>query len=141
MRRHWIKTLLAVGILLRYGAAQAGVTLEIHQDYTTYNLQSIGGVPISSTQGDPPGSNGHMFSFEGQVSSLLEEELALLRGRDDELQPGVETAPVYNRLVWNYTRGIDDGEVIYAINYNIQPQPGSTSSSISASDAAYMTTH
>ena len=60
------------------------------------------------------------FSFQGQVSSLLEEELALLRGRDDFLQPGVEVTPVYNRLVWNYTRGIDAGEVIYALNYNIQ---------------------
>lgn len=61
-----------------------------------------------------------LFAFKGQVSSLLEEELALLRGRDDFLQPGVEVPPVYNRLVWNYTRGIDAGEVIYALNYNIQ---------------------
>lgn len=63
-----------------------------------------------------------LFAFRGQVASLLEEELALLRGRDDFLQPGVETRPVYNRLVWNYTRGIDAGEVIYALNYNIQEQ-------------------
>src|SRR5262249_29576458 len=61
-----------------------------------------------------------LFAFKGQVPSLLEEELALLRGRDDFLQPGVETPPVYNRLFWNYTRGIDAGEVIYALNYNIQ---------------------
>ena len=61
-----------------------------------------------------------LFAFKGQVPSLLEEELALLRGRDDFLQPGVETGPVYNRLFWNYTRGIDSGEVIYALNYNIQ---------------------
>jgi hypothetical protein len=61
-----------------------------------------------------------LFAFKGQVPSLLEEELALVRGRDDFLQPGVETAPVYNRLFWNYTRGIDAGEVIYALNYNIQ---------------------
>lgn len=61
-----------------------------------------------------------LFAFKGQVLSLLDEELALLRGRDDFLQPGVETAPAYNRLFWNYTRGIDSGEVIYALNYNIQ---------------------
>ena len=61
-----------------------------------------------------------LFAFKGQVPSLLEEELALLRGRDDFLLPGVELRPVYNRLVWNYTRGIDAGEVIYALNYNIQ---------------------
>ena len=61
-----------------------------------------------------------LFAFKGQMASLLEEELALLRGRDDFLQPGVEISPVYNRLFWNYTRGIDSGEVIYALNYNIQ---------------------
>jgi hypothetical protein len=60
-----------------------------------------------------------LFAFRGQVPSLLEEELALLRGRDDFLLPGVEIRPVYNRLYWNYTRGIDAGEVIYALNYNI----------------------
>lgn len=60
-----------------------------------------------------------LFAFRGQVPSLLEEELALLRGRDDHLMPGVEIRPVYNRLYWNYTRGIDAGEVIYALNYNI----------------------
>ncbi len=63
-----------------------------------------------------------LFSFKGQLPSLLAEELALLRGRDDFLVPGVETRPVYNRLVWNYTRGIDAGEVIYALNYNILDQ-------------------
>lgn len=60
------------------------------------------------------------FAFKGQLSSLLEEELALLRGRDDVALPGVTVTPVYNRLVWNYTRGIDSGEVIYAMNYNIR---------------------
>ncbi len=63
-----------------------------------------------------------LFSFRGQLPSLLEEELALLRGRDDFLQPGVELRPVYNRMIWNYTRGIDAGEVVYALNYNILDQ-------------------
>ena len=80
-----------------------------------------------------------LFAFKGQEPSLLEEELALLRGRDDFLQPGVKVAPVYNRLVWNYTRGIDAGEVIYALNYNIQEKPGATADGIvNAEDAAYM---
>ncbi len=80
-----------------------------------------------------------MFSFRGQVPSLLEEELALLHGRDDFLQPGVDVTPVYNRLVWNYTRGIDAGEVIYALNYNIQEDPGkSPDGIIDAQDAARM---
>ena len=75
-----------------------------------------------------------LFAFKGQVPSLLEEELALLRGRDGFLQPGVQTAPVYNRLVWNYTRGIDAGEVIYALNYNILDQ--NTDGKVDAADAA-----
>ena len=75
-----------------------------------------------------------LFAFKGQVPSLLEEELALLRGRDDFLQPGVQTSPVYNRLVWNYTRGIDAGEVIYALNYNILDQ--NTDGKVDAADAA-----
>ena len=77
-----------------------------------------------------------LFAFKGQEPSLLEEELALLRGRDDFLTPGVQVAPVYNRLVWNYTRGIDAGEVIYANNYNIQPSPDNTTGIIGAADAA-----
>jgi len=122
-------------LLLAAGYLSDLYTMEGNEAWADAANPTIGIGTKDKTYGDIATS---MFSFEGQVSSLLEEELALLRGRDDELQPGVETAPVYNRLVWNYTRGIDDGEVIYAINYNIQPQPGSTSSSISASDAAYM---
>jgi len=80
-----------------------------------------------------------LFAFRGQMPSLLEEELALLRGRDDFLQPGVEITPVYNRLVWNYTRGIDAGEVIYALNYNVQENPDqSPDGIINAEDAARM---
>lgn len=77
-----------------------------------------------------------LFAFKGQAASLLEEELALLRGRDDFLQPGVEVSPVYNRLVWNYTRGIDSGEVIYALNYNILDQ--NTDGVVDALDAAVL---
>ncbi|MCP5995718.1 hypothetical protein NL385_26635, partial [Klebsiella pneumoniae] len=49
--------------------------------------------------------NTSRFSFEGQVAGLIDEELALLRGRDDFLSPGVVTAPSYNRLFWNYING------------------------------------
>lgn len=78
-----------------------------------------------------------MFAFKRQVTSLLEEELALMRGRDDFLLPGVRVSPVYIRIVWNYTRGIDAGEVIYAINYNIQEKPDSAPTGIiGAEDAA-----
>jgi len=73
----------------------------------------------SETGNDLSGSNvgyGNLapavFCFENQVSSLLEEELALLRGQDDN-----KARPVYNRLFWNFTKG--EGEAAYAVNYNI----------------------
>ena len=95
---------------------------------------TIGIGTADNTYGDIATS---MFSFEGQVSTLLAEELALWRGRDDFFQPGVEVSPVFNRLVWNYTRGIDSGEVIYALNYNIQEDPtGELDGVIDAADAA-----
>lgn len=97
---------------------------------------TIGIGTASNTYGDIATS---LFSFRGQMPTLLEEELALLRGRDDILQPGVEVTPVYNRLIWNYTRGIDAGEVIYALNYNIQENPDKTPDGvINAEDAAYL---
>ena len=74
-----------------------------------------------------------LFAFKGQTASLLEEELGLLRGRDDFLEPGVDTSPAYNRLYWNYTRGIDAGEVIYALNYNILDQ--NNDGKVNAADA------
>lgn len=74
-----------------------------------------------------------LFAFRGQVPSLLDEELALLRGRDDFLLPGVELRPLYNRLPWNFTRGIDAGEVIYSLNYNILDQ--NTDGVVDAADA------
>ncbi|MBC8011161.1 MAG: hypothetical protein H7067_13815, partial [Burkholderiales bacterium] len=75
-----------------------------------------------------------LFSFKGVLPTVLEEELALVRGRDDFLQPGTRTAPIYNRLVWNYTRGIDSGEVIYALNYNILDDD--QNGQVNAADAA-----
>lgn len=53
-----------------------------------------------------------VFAFQNQVSSLLEEELDLLRGQDYNM-----ARPVYNRLFWNFTKG--EGEAAYAMNYNI----------------------
>jgi hypothetical protein len=53
-----------------------------------------------------------VFSFQNEVSSLLEEELSLLRGVDDYY-----ARPVYNRLFWNFTKA--EGEAAYAMNYNI----------------------
>jgi hypothetical protein len=73
--------------------------------------------------------------FMNQTASLLEEELALLRGRDNSLLPNVQTYPVYNRLVWNFTGDINGGEVAYALNYNIQDQNGDAEGTIDENDA------
>ncbi|MBL9137623.1 MAG: hypothetical protein JNK85_17260 [Verrucomicrobiales bacterium] len=56
--------------------------------------------------------NSARYCFENQVPSLLAEELALLRGVDEN-----HSRPVFNRLVWNFTKGA--GEVAYALNYQI----------------------
>jgi hypothetical protein len=84
--------------------------------------------------------NTSRFSFEGQVASSLDEELALLRGRDDLSSPGTGVAPSYNRLFWNYTRGINSGEALYATNYNIKEKTGSPSANgiLDAADAQRM---
>ena len=63
-----------------------------------------------------------LFCFDNQVPTLLDEELALLRGRTGESAPVTTMAPYYNRLVWNFTKGITAGEVAYAVNYNIEGQ-------------------
>lgn len=60
-----------------------------------------------------------IFTFENQLASPLDEELALLRGRDDANAP-TAARPVYNRLFWNFTTG--EGEVAYAQAYNINDQ-------------------
>ena len=86
-----------------------------------------------STYGDVSTS---LFAFKGQLTSVLEEELALLRGRDNALAPGTQVNPVYNRMVWNYTRGIDSGEAIYALNYNIKDLDGD--GVVGAADAALL---
>lgn len=77
-----------------------------------------------------------LYVFQGEVSSLLEQNLDLLRGRDDVLLPGVTIPPVYNRLVWNYTQGINAGEVLYLLNYDITDQNGD--GVINAADAAIL---
>jgi hypothetical protein len=76
--------------------------------------------------------------FMNQTASLLEEELVLLRGRDDAKLPSVRTHPIYNRLIWNFTRDITGGEVAYALNYNIRSAAGNVSGTISEADAAAM---
>ncbi len=76
-----------------------------------------------------------LFCFENQVAKLLEEELALLRGRDGALLPPTTQGPFFNRLPWNFTRDLTGGEVAYALNYGITGTNG-PNPTISAEDAA-----
>lgn len=73
--------------------------------------------------------------FMNQTASLLEEELGLLRGRDNSKLPSVHTHPVYNRFIWNFTRDITGGEVAYALNYNIRNANGDVAGTIDEADA------
>ena len=63
-----------------------------------------------------------IFNFQNQVDGLLSEELVLLRGRDNSSGP-IAARPVYNRFFWNFTTG--DGEVAYALSYNVSDQNNS----------------
>jgi hypothetical protein len=60
-----------------------------------------------------------LFCFDNQVPTLLDEELALLRGRTAENAPSTRLSPYYNRLVWNLTKSPVGGEVAYMVNYDI----------------------
>jgi hypothetical protein len=108
--------------------------------YTILGNEAYADAANSTISLDAGAVNSSRFSFEGQVASSLEEELALLRGRDDSVSPSVSTAPAYNRLYWNYTRGINSGEAIYATNYNIKEKVGSSTANgvVDESDAQRM---
>jgi hypothetical protein len=77
--------------------------------------------PTLSVGSDYASTAGSLHAFMNITggSTLLEEELSLLRGRDDVTAPGVGFSPCYNRLLWNFPRG-GDGEVAYVNNYGIR---------------------
>ena len=81
-----------------------------------------------------------IFAFQGLVPNLLEEELALLRGRDcsAETYPLYTTFPVFNRLPWNFTYDITHGQVAYVLNYGISDLKGDKNGVVDAQDAAIL---
>jgi hypothetical protein len=82
-------------------------------------------IAISADPNTPIGIEApSIHCFENQTASRLEEELKLLRGRDDELLPPPQTFPFYNRLIWNYTHGINGGEVAYSLKFDIHDVTG-----------------
>ena len=84
-------------------------TLLANEAYTDALDPTIGHGSESAAYGDLAPS---VFAFQNQMSSLIEEELALLRGVDENF-----ARPFYNRLFPNFTKG--EGEAAYAVNYNI----------------------
>lgn len=51
-----------------------------------------------------------LHAFKNMTGSPIDEELALLRGKEE-----IGASPSYNRLLWNYTKG--EGEVAYNATY------------------------
>jgi hypothetical protein len=78
---------------------------------------TIGFTSADGTMGSLAGS---VFAFSNQTPNLITEELSLLRGRDNS-SAGVGAAPVYNRLFWNFTSGLE-GAPVYVQNYGISDQ-------------------
>lgn len=74
-----------------------------------------------------------LHSFENLTGSLIEEELALLRGRDNSLAPPITTPPIYNRLPWNFSG--DMGEVAYVLNEGITDALGNNDGFTTEADA------
>lgn len=75
--------------------------------------------------GDGTLASTSVFAFQNQEPSLLDEELALLRGRtSDRPYPRMSDEPLYNRLAWNLTKGITEGEAAYVANYGIRAENG-----------------
>ncbi|NQU38880.1 MAG: hypothetical protein HQ523_02910 [Lentisphaerae bacterium] len=79
-----------------------------------------------------------LFSFQNQVPRLLDEELALLRGRDADMNPPVSDYPIYNRLAWNITADVVGGQVAYMLNYGISDLKGNQNGVLDADDAAIL---
>ncbi|MBR1609132.1 MAG: hypothetical protein IJ678_05900, partial [Kiritimatiellae bacterium] len=78
---------------------------------------------VGSADGQPAAAG--VFCFANQVPTLLDEELALLRGRTSATQfPKLTAAPCYNRLLWNFTKGMTEGEAAYVNNYGIRARDG-----------------
>ena len=113
-------------LLLAVERLQDLYTLLGDEAYTDAKNPTIGMVSTKSYKSentfdlDAASYSSALFCFDNQVSSLLDEELALLRGRTCESAPVRTTGPYYNRLLWNFTKGITAGEVAYAVNYNIE---------------------
>ncbi|MEI6647477.1 MAG: LamG domain-containing protein, partial [bacterium] len=87
-------------------------TIGFGSDYFNSDDFSLGAIDYGAM-------SSSLFCFDNLMPNLRDEELALLRGRSDQLAPSHQLSPTYNRLYWNFTKGITAGEVAYAMNYQI----------------------
>ena len=68
---------------------------------------------------------GDVHAFKGVVPSLLQEELALLRGVSGAGVTDVHEGPAYNRLRWNIT-GDNQKQPFYVLHYGIAERNAGT---------------
>ena len=87
-------------------------TIGFGSDFVNTETFMVGSVDYGSM-------HSSLFCFDNLEPNLRDEELALLRGRSDDLAPSIQLGPTYNRLYWNYSKGITAGEVAYSQNYQI----------------------
>ena len=118
------------------GTALLNAASRISQFYTLLGNEAYSDSldpTIGFTTGDKLSEYGSLsptiFTFQNQVGSLAEEELALLRGRAE-----LGGAPAHNRLLWNFTN--NDGEAAYALSYDIKDK--NADGSINEKDAKIM---
>ena len=81
-------------------------------------------IGFGTEHGDYGYAASSIHCFMNQTANLMEEELKLLRGRDNALLPYTHMGPVFNRLVWNVSSDITGGEVAYMLNYEITDEVG-----------------
>lgn len=78
-----------------------------------YSDAQDGTITISGEDWDLQEVAPYTHAFQNIEASLQHEELALLRGTDFR-----KSYPVYNRMFWNYAKGL--GEAAYNVNYNVK---------------------
>ncbi|MCI0541920.1 MAG: hypothetical protein L0Z50_42535, partial [Verrucomicrobiales bacterium] len=88
-------------LALSFQASAQFLPLEIPQDATRYNLQSTNGVPISSTRGQPPGSDGRAPTAQQQQAAGLTTAPATAMQFQNLLSFGALAAPRSSNLVAN----------------------------------------
>ncbi|MBN2591389.1 MAG: hypothetical protein JXA96_16105 [Sedimentisphaerales bacterium] len=104
-------------ILMAAGRVADMYTLLGNESYADAQDPTIG---FKADSADIISMGPSVFCFQNQLPTLLDEELALLRG-----VPQDEGFPVYNRLTWNFVNGLADP--VYALNYNISDRDDSGS--------------